>query len=347
MNAVVASYVHDGIDVLNGDRDHRALVLELGLVTSFQHDHMKIRKPLYNRKKARSNKLTGHSGMLHSFPLCSWKQDVNDHWSNLRNYVQDKAAHEFPKGKRQQRQLYFSPAAWDMVCRRKDLRQQHRELQRCNNLEAMKLVFQTWRQAKISPQEAQNWELSAHLRCMPEAVILEQRCKVDVDFRKQKREDWKRWVSSQLDSQVTSLQHATASQIYKILKPKKMIDKKKGRHHKPLAGLRDARGQWRSSRGDVAAAWEEQFAEIELAEEISFQDLMKRSVPSSTTIHPLELHNIPTFYDLESCLMALSDQKATGVDGLGAELWHTGLTENAMRIFPLPHEVCSEEARHA
>ncbi|CAL1161389.1 unnamed protein product [Cladocopium goreaui] len=335
MNAVVASYVHDGIDVLNGDRDHRVLVLELGLVTSFQHDHMRIRKPLYNRKKARSNKLTGHSSMLHSFPLCSWRQDVNDHWSNLRDYVQDKAASEFPKGKRQQRQLYFSPAAWDMVCRRKDLRQQHRELQRCNNLEAMKLVFETWRQAKISPQEAQNWELSAHLRCMQEAVILEQRCKVDVDFRKQKREDWKRWVSSQLDSQVTSLQHATASQIYKILKPKKMIDKKKGRHHKPLAGLRDARGQWRSSRGDVAAAWEEQFAEIELAEEISFQDLMKRSVPSSTTIHPSELHNIPTFYDLENCLMALSDQKATGVDGLGAELWHTGLTENAMRIFPL------------
>ena len=126
-----------------------------------------------------------------------------------------------------------------------------------------------------------------------------------------------------------------------------MIDKKKGRHHKPLAGLRDARGQWRSSRGDVAAAWEEQFAEIELAEEISFQDLMKRSVPSSTTIHPSELHNIPTFYDLENCLMALSDQKATGVDGLGAELWHTGLTENAMRIFPLLMKSAVRTARHA
>ena len=99
--------------------------------------------------------------------------------------------------------------------------------------------------------------------------------------------------------------------------------------------MRDGHGQWRSSRADVAAAWEEQFAEIELAEEVTFQELMKRSAPNCTPIASSELRNIPTVYDLENCLMALSDQKATGVDGLGAELWHTGLAENAMRLFPL------------
>ena len=66
MSAVIASYVHDDIDVLNGERDHRVLVLEMGLVAKSQHHRMRIRKPMYNRQHARNSKNRGQAGLLHS-----------------------------------------------------------------------------------------------------------------------------------------------------------------------------------------------------------------------------------------------------------------------------------------
>ena len=70
--------------------------------------------------------------------------------------------------------------------------------------------------------------------------------------RDAKRSEWKQWVQSRLHDTIAQLQHAKASDIYKILQPKKMVDKKKGKRGKPLPGLQDADGVWKTSRQEVA-----------------------------------------------------------------------------------------------
>ena len=70
--------------------------------------------------------------------------------------------------------------------------------------------------------------------------------------RDAKRSEWKKWVQSRLHDTIAQLQHAKASDIYKILQPKKMVDKKKGKRGKPLPGLQDADGVWKTSRQEVA-----------------------------------------------------------------------------------------------
>ena len=334
MAAARASYVHEGIDVMNGDRDHRVLVLELGLVIHPADQLLKKRRPLYNRQAARSAKHKTHNCMLSNLPLCSWQQDVNKHWSRIRDHMQLAAARDFPLEKRQQRQLYFSAEAWSLVCQRKDLRQAHRQVQRGHNMEALRLIFKTWRKGTAVDVDVQDWERLAHLRCMQEALILEQRCACDRAFRRLKKNDWKQWVVDQMDHKILQLKEHNAGEVYRILKPKKMIDKKKGRH-KPLSGLQDKHGNWCSSRKEIAAAWENQFAEIELAEKIEFGELLKRSVARCRQLTASELRNIPSLFDLEKSLMALQECKATGVDGLGAELWRNDVAQMAMRLYPL------------
>ena len=53
-----------------------------------------------------------------------WSLDVNQHWTVLRQHMQVKAGKYFPKQKRKQRQLYFQPNTWQLLCDRRDLRMQ-------------------------------------------------------------------------------------------------------------------------------------------------------------------------------------------------------------------------------
>eukprot|EP00435_Cladocopium_sp_Y103_P039621 s1783_g10.t1 len=281
--AIFATYVDEDIDVLNGDRDHRVLAIELSVKASAPSTSMKMRKPLYDRDAARNAMKAGSGNLLLDFEQCPWSDDVNFHWSKLRDHMQLQASAHFPKGKRQKRQLYFSQQAWDLVCYRKDLRQEHRALQRGRNMRCMPFFFAVWKDGHVDPEELQQRELEEHLCAQQEAVVLEMRRKVDRDFRKLKKQEWKNWVEDKLENQIAMVAHAKATEVYRILKPKKMVDRKKGKHRRPLPGLIDHEGQWRSSRSDTAWAWDRQFAKIEHAEKVTFDNLMKRSVAKCTS----------------------------------------------------------------
>jgi hypothetical protein len=153
--------------------------------------------------------------------------------------------------------------------------------------------------------------------------------------RDAKRSEWKQWVQSRLHDTIAQLQHAKASDIYKILQPKKMVDKKKGKRGKPLPGLQDADGVWKTSRQEVAIAWQRQFAAIENAEHVEFSSLLKSSKPKCEAVSVRELGQIPTLYDLEAAMRAMCDRKAAGVDCIGAKAWQMQIAHSAMRLFPL------------
>eukprot|EP00435_Cladocopium_sp_Y103_P015429 s5765_g3.t1 len=218
---------------------------------------------------------------------------------------------------------------------RKDLRQEHRSVQRANNFSLLRLFFKAWQKGEVSPDDLEETDLAQHLLSMQDVLIWQARRKLDRNFKTLKRQEWKSWVNQQLENKIEKMRHARASDIYQILKPKKMVDKKKGKHHRPLPGMKDQHGQWRSSRADIAFAWDEQFSAIELAVEVEFDSLLQRSKAIAQHWQAENLLDIPTIYELESSLRMLNEKKAPGLDGLGAEVWQLSSSGDVERIFVL------------
>ena len=334
ISATKSSYIDDEIDVLNGDRDHRVVALEVGIIETNGMKFGTARKPLYDREAASRAKRQGRSSLLEDLPLCDWNADVNKHWSIVRDHLQVALSRSFPKQKRQKRQLYFSQKAWDLVCYRKELRQEHRELQRDNVLAQLFICFRAWKDGSCDTSNG-FFGIASHVNRLQEALVLQMRQKVDLEFRKLKKQEWKQWVKAQLEERISQKQHAKASDVYRILKPKKIIDTTKGKQHRPLPGLKDQSGKWRSSKTDIAFAWEQQFAQIEIAEQVDFDHFLQRSSARGKPYDADILQHIPSLYEFEHCLKSLKENKAPGLDGIGAEVWQMDVAAAAMRAHPM------------
>ena len=146
---------------------------------------------------------------------------------------------------------------------------------------------------------------------------MEARCNIDARFRACKKQDWKDWVQEQLDRKISTANHFPNDALFKILQPKKMIAKHAGKLNKPMPGYKDLEGEWKFSRSDIASAWQRQFADVENAHTVTFQDLMGKSEPVCIQRQVKHLHEIPTLLDVEKALRRLDTTKAPGLDGLG------------------------------
>ena len=329
---VTSSRIDDSVDVMNGDHDHRVVTLDVQLEqVSHMHAYLSREVP-YDRDKARKNKMDGAIDLFAKIPTCPWDMDVNVHWANVRDQLQDLACQHFPKPKRQCRQLYFSDEVWTKVCQRKDLRQLHRKQQRDKDFAIMSTLFQCWKQKRESTSTER---ANDHLCRMQMALTLQARQKVDGDFRKCKRQQWKQWVLQQTESKLSQLEGASNTQLYKILQPKRMVAKSHRHLKRSLPGLQSDGDAWAVGRRQIALAWQNQFAAIENAESTTMEDLLKRSVADCDQISLDDLTQIPSVYQVEDSLRQMNDRKAAGLDSAGAELFQIKPAETAKRIYPI------------
>ena len=84
-------------------------------------------------------------------------------------------------------------------------------------------------------------------------------------YRRKKREAWRNWLDQHLQRKIAGSQEAQGIDLFKVLL------------NKPLPGLKDADGEWKRSRSDLAIAaiaWQKQFGDIENAEEVYFEKLI-------------------------------------------------------------------------
>eukprot|EP00435_Cladocopium_sp_Y103_P014323 s1038_g3.t1 len=334
---VIRSYVEQDLDLMNGDRDHAPLCLELALCVGASSEITRFtKKNLYNRHAARAEKASSRSCMLADLPQVDWKTEVNEHWDCIREHLQQKAIARFPCPKRQQRQLYFSPEAWQTLCDRKDLRQQYRHLQRCQAWTLLKASWHAWKGQTQQDAATGYWRLQRFVLQQQEACLYEKRMQLDKDFRRLKRRCWQDWVKQQLEAKLHAAKHANAVELFHILKPKQMIAKATGRLVKSLPGYIDEAGNLMRGRDDVAVAWQAQFGQIEHAEVVGLDDLLQRSQPQHCEARTSkDLSFIPTLYDLEEAIRSLQESKAVGVDGVGPELFNGHPAIAAQRLHPL------------
>ena len=331
LSGVQKSYVDPTVDVMNGDTDHHVLALQLSVQRGPKPRQGFRKKLRYDRECAKAALMSTNHAHTWNLPLIPWNQGTNCHWNEIRNHLQDTMAKAFPKGKRTRRQLYFSEAAWGVLCMRKDVNQQYRSMQKAANQHSLKMLFQAWRGQEPTRRD----RYVAHLHCLQLALTFEQRAQCDQEFQRIKRADWKHWIAQQTETRRFQSQQTKGSAIYKVLRPKAAIAAHSGKHRMKLPGLKDQHGVWQRTKCDVAVAWQSQFAQIENAFPTTVQALSgprQELIPHSPAEALLE---IPTLYDFETALRTMPLNKAPGVDTLGAEVYRQCPQVTAQRLFGL------------
>ena len=127
------------------------------------------------------------------------------------------------------------------------------------------------------------------------------------------------------------------SGLFRKLKPKRLIDKHNGKLRRPLPGFKNEQGTWQYSREQLAIEWQAQFSRIENADATTMSALRaktKLQQPKQPRTASF-LKEIPTLYDLEKAVRTMSDSKAPGVDGVGAELLQMSLVPNVQKLYML------------
>ena len=337
--SVVRSFVHQDFDLMNGDRDHFPLCLECDIKVGEKDVVRRFnRSPLYHRAEAmKKHQNAAMQDILVNCPSVDWSVDVNDHWNWVRHHLQQKIKNIFPCQKRQQRQLYFSNEAWNVLCSRKEIRKQYRALQREKRILMLRAIWQAWKGNMQDCEAEETLRMPLHfLRCRQEAVTFEARIKIDHDFKCIKRRDWRQWIKQQLVDKVEKAKGVRSAELFKILRPKQMIARSTGKLIRQLPGLCGEDGQWKNNRDAIALEWQTQFGTIENAEEVTAVELLQRSVSRHEGCwQASDLLSIPSLYHLESAIRALQAAKATGLDGLGAEVLQADPVVAAKKLYPI------------
>lgn len=207
----------------------------------------------------------------------------------------------------------------------------------------LRAIWQVWTSKTDDPSEEEHFHMPLHfLRCQ-EAVTFEARVRADRNFKCIKRRDWKKWIQRQIAEKVDNVQKVRSADLFKILQPKQMIARSNGKLIRQLPGLCGGDGKWKCSRDEIALEWQTQFGNIENAEIVAVDDLLQRSVAKQdVTWQASDLLAVPSLYQLESAIRALQAGKATGLDGLGAEI----LQVHCQKAFPSLVKGCSAGAEH-
>ena len=327
-NAVHRSWVAHDIELANGQCDHLPVALQMDvLMNATQHTGFK-RQAVYNRTKAQMD-LQQTDGATLQVPTVPWSVDVNDHWHLARQALQTQAKQAFPFEKRVRRQQYFDQAAWDAMCHRKALRQEHRAAQREMDCCMLRTVFSAWKHQHVPEEVVQEGQFQLHVLRMQDALFVHQRRQCDDRFRLRKRQAWKQWALDHAEKIRKDLLHGD---VFRILKPKRALAKATRRS---LPGLRSKTGQWCQGKKDIALEWERQFGELENARPVPLAQLLAKSAPQYLDVTIDDPAAIPTLYDLEQAIRGADITKAPGVDGLGAELFRRNPGAMARQFYPL------------
>eukprot|EP00438_Fugacium_kawagutii_P008299 Skav206322 [mRNA] locus=scaffold1420:111633:116027:+ [translate_table: standard] len=320
------TFVIYDIEALSGVQDHHLACLRMTLSISPQRQYGFCRKRLYDRASAKANPDAVFDRVIATAPLIPWDRDTNAHWATLRDHLQESSVRFFPAPKRKQRQLYFTDSTWNFLCQKKDLKAAHKA--QVHALRSLRL------------KQAMHRLYTIHVCRMQEALLLHQRVCIEATFRFQKRRDWKAWVDSQLSQALEQANNNSGAALHRILKPKRMVQKHAGKLRLALPSLVDETGTHVTTRERRAAAWQHHFGSIENATPTTMQALLDRSWPECRPLVPEDLLDMPNFYQLEKALRALHPDKATGADGIGAELLRMNAPQVARATFPLLLKMC-------
>ena len=331
-NGVLESSV-SSIDLLSGDFDHSAVVLQLSLTVQPASEVVQAHRANYDRAAARD---APHllANIVASAPVCDVNLDVDAHWRTIEQHCKRQLQQKFPKGRRVQRQYYFSVETWSILESRKDLQKHLRGLDRQEDLLTLGTVFAAWRDGGRESSESA-FQTAAIIR-QEKAVAIWARSILVGRFRSSKKKDLLQYRASAAINFVDAVNGGTSREIYQALRPKRSVNRSKGfRVPKPLPELDGYDGG--RYRGRLVKVWQNHFSNIETADLQLPHDYVDASQPliQPGMLNDFSLTSIPTRAEVEGALRALSWRKAPGYDGIGAEVWQGDPGSAGLKLYAL------------
>ena len=174
VEGIVSSNVDYDIDLLNGGHDHSVVSLELQIHWRHSQTSNVVKAVKYDREAARqAKKQNEHTHAI--APAVPWTIDVNEHWDRVRDKFQQHAVKNFAKQKRQKRQMYISEKAWQILCTKKDIKQDYNAMRKLKRQHILKSFFDAW---KSPGSVSQAGQMSITLIQQQEALLFEQQMRL-------------------------------------------------------------------------------------------------------------------------------------------------------------------------
>lgn len=329
---ISTSYV-SSTDLLSGDFDHSAAVVQLCLTVQPKSEVSLSRRANYDRITAHD-----HPGILSdivaTMPACPVEVDVDFHWRSIEQHCKRCLKERFPKGKRVMRQHYFSNETWNVLESRKDLQKYLNELDRQEDHLVLQQIFQAWKRGSTCSGDSGTTSLSTVRQ--EKAVTVWARRALAGRFKSCRKRDLLEYRANADISFVQDVSGGNSRRIFQALRPRRPINRSKGfRVPKHLPEI-DTKANGRY-RGRLVKVWQQHFSSIESADVQPPGDYVETSQPllQPCMLDGFSLDSIPTRAELEHALRALSWRKAPGYDGIGAELWQGDPDGSSLRLYAL------------
>lgn len=330
-NGISTSYV-SSIDLLSGEFDHSAAVVQLCLTVQPRSEVTLSRRASYDRFTAHDN-LSALSDIVKTLPACPVEVDVDFHWRSIEQHCKRCLRERFPKGKRVMRQHYFSNDTWNVLESRKDLQKYLNELDRQEDHFVLQRIFRAWKNGSSGSGDCGTASLSL---VRQETVTLWARRVLAGRFKSCRKRDLIEYRANADISFVHDVSGGNSRRIFQALRPRRPVNRSKGfRVPKHLPEI-DTKANCRY-RGRLVKVWQQHFSSIESADVQPPDDYVESSQPllQPYMLAGFSLEDIPTRAELEQALRALSWRKAPGYDGIGAELWQGDPEESSLRLYAL------------
>ena len=252
--------------------------------------------------------------IFRELPTIPWDIDVHCHYDQLVTNLQKQLAEKFPEGAIQKRKSYISDATWMLWKYRLSLRKQIDDIFRQRRKHLLRLCWNFWTSGILIPMD----ELPFVTLCQFQFFY----CTVQKHIRKQLKKD----RSVHFETLSKNVDKAPAYEIYQQLRALGLGSgmKKKGLSALPMLSHPD--GMPASSFQEAQGIWMNFAKSLEFGELDDHHSIWRRCVrqylrqndqPSN-----MQWNFVPSHQRIEHFARKVKYNKATGPDGLVAEIFH-------------------------
>ena len=324
-NLTLHSQVHQHLDSGTSGLDHLAATLHVSGMwmkpTAKKYQHK------FDRDKLAQATPDTWKEFFRCWPEVQWEVDPSTHAMIVEQELQERLAKFFPfTGRRKRNTLQFSAELWRIFT----ARNRHRKLlsarRRAHDLLLQHVAYRSWVSRRTyTPMDVDTIKYILRISTVWQAHKTDNHC-------------IRRMLSQERAAHIkkigASIDGATRSDIMQRLAPFRLGQRKRDLGRKPLPMIALESGAIASTPQQARDRWRRHFAGMEGGSVVDRSELLQQvSTPQEQP--SMELHQIPSLFELERQLRASKTQKSMGPDNIPGELLHYAPQHIAHVLWPL------------
>ena len=271
--------------------------------------------------------------ILQRAPHVPWDTNATEHVAIITDYFQQSLAAEFPHIRRNRNQAIVSPDAQSLFNALTHAKRALRGYAYFTQTLHLRRIFDSWKRLGIPETTFDSSMWTKSLLQQHRVPLLTKQ------LRKQLRHDKKVYI----DEVASLASEAQPHEIYKMLRPVMPRTKQRRTAVQPLPQLHQSGDAVEISTTAFQNQWIDHFAALERGHDVDLQTFLKQQLERQATMcrpSTWTHDDIPPMSALEQAIRKLTNGKASGLDGLPAELLKASPRQAARILYPLLLKFC-------